>query len=136
VLRIAERGQERVYVLTSGKVLEALASDRKENIPVEARDHIRTFHEYFFTLAPDERVINANLSRALYLADGSAKRLYDNLKENGFYAGVVSGNINQDIGIDSITLNTDAYPFYFRCQATQRIIRPTTLVTRELVTEG
>lgn len=136
MLRIAERGQERVYVLTSGKVLEALASDRKENIPVEARDHIRTFHEYFFTLAPDERVINANLSRALYLADGSAKRLYDNLKENGFYAGVVSGNINQDIGIDSITLNTDAYPFYFRCQATQRIIRPTTLVTRELVTEG
>ena len=133
---MAERGQDRVYVLTSGKVLEALASDRKENIPVEARDHIRSFHEYFFTLAPDEKVINANLARALYLADGSAKELYDNLKENGFYAGIVSGNINQEIAVDSITLDMGTYPFYFRCRATQRIIRPTTLVTRELVTEG
>ena len=136
MLRLAEREQGRVYVLTSGKVLEALASDRKENIPVEARDHIRSFHEYFFTLAPDEKVINANLARALYLADGSAKELYDNLKENGFYAGNVSGNINQEIGVDSITLDTNTSPFYFRCHATQRIIRPTTLVTRELVTEG
>ena len=133
---MAERGQERVYVLTSGKVLEALASDRKENIPVEARDHIRSFHEYFFTLAPDEKVINANISRAFYLADGSAKRLYDNLKENGFYAGIISGNISQEIGVDSITLDTKTYPFYFRCRATQRIIRTTSLVTRELVTEG
>ncbi|HWK02425.1 MAG TPA: conjugative transposon protein TraK [Puia sp.] len=136
VLRLAEQGQGRVYVLTSGRILEALASDRKENIPVEARDHIRSFHQYFFTLAPDEKVINANISHAFYLADGSAKRLYDNLKENGYYAGIISGNISQEIGIDSIALDTKVYPFYFRCWATQRIIRTTSLITRGLLTEG
>jgi len=55
--RMVERAQERIYVLSSGKALEAFAGDRKENIPAEARDHIRSFHQYFFTLAPDEAVI-------------------------------------------------------------------------------
>jgi conjugative transposon TraK protein len=135
-IRIVQQAGDRVYILASGKVLEAFASDRKENIPVEARDHIRVFHQYFFTLAPDEKVIDANITRALYLADGSAKLLYDNLKETGYYAGVISGNISQEITVDSIALDMHSYPFYFRCYATQKIIRTTSQVTRDLVTEG
>jgi len=134
--RAVARAQEKIYILASGKALEAIASDRKENLPVEARDHIRSFHQYFFTLDPDEKVIQTNLTRALYLADGSAKLLYDNLKENGYYSGVISGNISQTIEVDSITLDMHNYPFYFRCYASEKIIRPTSLVTRNLLTEG
>jgi len=132
----AERARQTVYILSAGKALEAFASERTENIPVEAKDHIRTFHQLFFTLAPDEKAINANITRALYLADGSAKRLHDNLKENGYYAGVISGNISQTITVDSIMLDTRTYPFYFKCWATQQIVRPTSVVTRSLLTEG
>lgn len=128
--------QSKIYLLASGKALEAFASDRRDNIPVEARDHIKTFHLDFFTLDPDERVIQTNITRALYLADGSAKRLYDNLKENGYYASIISGNISQEITVDSISLDTRTYPFYFRCFATQKIIRTTSTVTRDLITEG
>lgn len=135
-LSLVKQADQRVYILASGKALEAFASDRKDNIPVEARDHIRSFHQDFFTLDPDEKVINANITRALYLADGSAKRLYDNLKETGYYAGVISGNISQEITVDSIALDMQSYPFYFRCYATQKIIRITSIVTRDLVTEG
>jgi conjugative transposon TraK protein len=134
--RAVSGAQEKIYILASGKALEAIAGDRKENIPVEARDHIGSFHQYFFTLDPDEKVIQANLTRALYLADGSAKQLYDNLKENGYYSGVISGNISQTVDVDSITLDMHNYPFYFRCYATEKIIRPTSLVTRNLLTEG
>src|SRR5437868_257455 len=74
--------QGKIYILANGKALEAYASERKDNIPVEARDHIKSFHQYFFTLDPDEKVIQANITKALYLADESAKRQYDNLKEN------------------------------------------------------
>ena len=52
------------------------------------------FHEDFTFLDPDERVIRTNISRALYLADGSAKRAWENLKENGYYSGIISGNIS------------------------------------------
>jgi conjugative transposon TraK protein len=134
--RASARAQERIYILASGKALEAVAQDRKDNVPVEARDHIRSFHQYFFSLDPDEKVINANLVRALYLADGSAKRQYDDLKETGYYSGIISGNISQEITIDSVSLDMTSYPYYFRCYATEKIIRPSSLVTRDLVTEG
>ncbi|MBS1605455.1 MAG: conjugative transposon protein TraK [Bacteroidetes bacterium] len=134
--RAVSHSQQRVYVLAAGKALEAVAADRRENIPAEARDHIRSFHQFFFSLDPDEKVIRANLARALYLADASAFRVSDNLKENGYYSSVVAGNISQEIAVDSIILDTDSYPFHFRCYATERIIRPTSIATRYLLTEG
>jgi conjugative transposon TraK protein len=128
--------QSRIYLLYNGKVLEAMAADRKDNIAVEARDHIKTFHEYFFTLAPDDKVIRANLSKALYLSDESAKRAYDNLTESGYYAGVIAGNISQQLQVDSVSVDLHSYPYHFRCYGTQRIIRTTSTVMRSLVTEG
>src|ERR1700748_3073128 len=71
--RASDRATQRIYILASGKALEAVARDRKDNIPVEARDHIRSFHEAFFTLDPDDKQIQATVTKALYLADGSAK---------------------------------------------------------------
>ncbi len=85
---------------------------------------------------PDEKVILSNITRALYLADASAKQMYDNLKENGFYTNLISGNISQEMQADSIIINTDSYPYYFRYRGQQKIVRPTTIVTRSLVTEG
>jgi conjugative transposon TraK protein len=134
--RASERAAQRIYILASGKALEAVARDRKDNVAVEARDHIRNFHEEFFTLDPDEKVINANLNKALYLADGSAKRQYDDLKETGYYNGIISGNISQEVTIDSISVDMTGYPYYFRCFATEKIIRPSSKVTRDLLTEG
>ena len=134
--RISKESQQRVFILANGKALEAYAADRKDNIPVEARDHIKTFHHYFFTLDPDEKVIASNIAKALYLADGSAKKQYDNLKENGYYINLISGNISQQIEIDSMDINVDGYPYYFRCIAKEKLVRTTSIVTRSLVTEG
>ena len=126
----------RIYILANGKVLEAYAADRKDNVPVEARDHVRTFHQYFFTLHPDDKVIQSHITKALYLADGTARRQHQSLKENGFYAEVISGNISQEISIDSVLIDVDQYPFFFRCHGEQKIIRPSSITTRNLVTEG
>ena len=134
--KITSEAQQRIYILANGKALEAYAADRKDNIPVEARDHIRMFLHYFFTLDPDEKVITNNITLALYLADGSAKKQYDNLKESGYYINIISGNISQQITIDSIYVSTDSYPFYFKCVAKEKLIRATSMVTRSLVTEG
>ncbi|MFV8324943.1 conjugative transposon protein TraK [Flavobacterium sp. ZS1P14] len=128
--------QSRIYILANGKALEAYSSDRKDNIPVEARDHIKAFHKLFFTLDPDDKVIKDNVTKALYLSDDSAKRIYDDLKENGYYAGIISGNISQTLTVDSIAVDINQYPYRFRCYATQHIIRTTSIVHRSLITEG
>ena len=62
--------------------------------------------------------------------------MYDNLKESGYYAGVVSGNISQRVSVESVVVDLDSYPFYFKCYGTETITRTTSVVTRDLVTEG
>ena len=47
----AEAQRQKVYVLDSGKsLIVALSQDAALNRPVEAREHVRRFHELFFTL--------------------------------------------------------------------------------------
>jgi conjugative transposon TraK protein len=133
---IVSQSHERIFILDNGKVLEAYAAERKDNVGVEARDHVKMFHHYFFTLDPDDKVIQSNLNKALYLADASAKQMYESLKENSYYTNIISGNISQEMQADSITINTNLYPYYFLYKGQQKIIRPTTIVTRSLITEG
>jgi hypothetical protein len=61
---------------------------------------------------------------------------YRLLSESGYYAGVVSGNISQRLIVDSISVDQDAVPWYVRFYGRLSIIRPTSIVTRSLITEG
>lgn len=128
----AQKGK--IYVLLNGSLVEAVARER--NIPVELRDHIERFHYYFFTLSPDEKVIQERVQRALYLADGSAKRIYQNLHESGYYQNLIASNISQEFVLDSISVEADSEPYAFRVFAKQIITRPTSVVVRNLLTDG
>lgn len=133
---LSARMQDKIYILAGDQAMEGFASLRKDNVLVEAKSHIRLFHTYFFTLDPDEKVIEANMSKALYLADASAKKQYNNLKETGYYSNIIAGNISQQISIDSISVNIQSEPYFFRCTGFIKIIRPNSMVTRNLVTQG
>lgn len=134
--KVSREQAQRVYILYNGKVLHAFASERKSNLPVELRDHIKTFHQYFFTLSPDDKAIQVTIGKALYLADESAKRAYDNLREQGFYNNLISANISQQIEVDSTKLDLDTEPFGFMCFARQKLVRSSGVTYRKLVTRG
>lgn len=128
--------QEVVYILYDGQVIKAFKSTRKENIVLEGKRHVNDFHDYFFNLSPDDQAIETGMKKAMYLADHSAKRVYDDLKENGYYNQLISSNTSQEIITDSITINTDNHPYYFRFHGKLRILRPLSVTTRSLVSEG
>ena len=66
----AEAQRQKIYVLDGGKSLMlALSQDLTQNRPVEAREHVKRFHELFFTLSPDKNAIESNIKRSLFLAD-------------------------------------------------------------------
>ncbi|SIN78768.1 conjugative transposon protein TraK [Algoriphagus halophilus] len=134
--QLAASLQEKVYVLAHGKILEALVSDRRENLLVEAKDHIASFHHHFFTLDPDDQVIKTNTTKALYLADISAKRQYDNLRESNYYSNIIAGNISQEIQADSIEVDLSTPPYPFKYYGKQTLTRAGSIVTRKLITEG
>ena len=50
---LSAKVQERIYILSGDLALQANAGTRKDNILVEAKSHIKMFHQYFFTLDPD-----------------------------------------------------------------------------------
>lgn len=134
--RIIDKASNRIYILYNGKVLEAIASDKKTNLPVELRDHIKTFHQYFFTLNPDDKAIRGTVNKALYLADESAKKQYDNLKESGYYNSLIAANIVKEVQMDSIKLNINQYPYQFTFYGTEKLVRSSSTIYRQLITQG
>jgi conjugative transposon TraK protein len=134
--RFAEAQRQRIYVLDGGKSLMlALSQDMTQNRPVEAREHVRRFHELFFTLSPDKAAIESNVNRALLLVDKSAFKYYEDMTEKGYYNRVISGNINQIVQVDSIACNFEEYPYTATTYARQMIIRPSNITERSLVTQ-
>ena len=89
----------------------ALSQDLEQNRPVEAREHVRRFHELFFTLSPDKSAIEGNIQRAMFLSDRSAYAHYVDLAEQGYYNRIISGNMSQRIGIDSVRCDFNTYPY-------------------------
>jgi len=133
--RFAEEQRQKIYVLDNGKSLMlALSQDANINRPVEAREHVRRFHELFFTLAPDKRAIESNMERAFNLADKSAFDYYKDLSEKGYYSRIISGNVQQRIEVDSVVCNFDNYPYAVRTYAKQFIIRSSNMTKRNLAT--
>ena len=133
--RFAEKQREKIYVLDQGKSLMlALSQDASRNRPVEAREHVRRFHELFFSIAPDKDAIEENMSRAFALCDESAFDYYKDLAEQGYYNRAISGNINQRIVIDSIRCNFESYPYEVTTYARQFILRQSNVTERSLVT--
>jgi conjugative transposon TraK protein len=131
----AEAQRQRIYVLDGGKSLMlALSQDLSQNRPVEAKEHVKRFHELFFTLSPDKDAIEGNIKRALFLSDKSAFNYYSDLSEKGYYNRIVSGNINQAIQVDSIICNFEAYPYKIITYARQMIIRESNVTERSLIT--
>ena len=131
----AEKQREKIYVLDGGKSLMlALSQDLSQNRPAEAREHVRRFHELFFTLSPDKSAIEHNVKRALLLADKSAYNYYSAFAEKGYYNRIIAGNINQVLKVDSVVCNFDTYPYQARTYAKQMIIRASNVTERSLVT--
>lgn len=131
----AKEQREKIYVLDQGKsLLLALSQDASRNRPVEAREHVRRFHELFFTIAPDKEAIEQNMERAFLLCDKSAFDYYKDLAEKGYYNRAISGNVNQRIEIDSIRCNFERYPYEVTTFARQFIVRQSNVTERSLVT--
>ncbi|WP_279069164.1 conjugative transposon protein TraK [Alistipes timonensis] len=131
----AEAQRQKIYVLDNGKsLLLALSQDLSQNRPVEAREHVRRFHELFFSLSPDKAAIESNINRALLMADKSALTYYKVLIEKGFFNRLIAGNISQIVKVDSIKCDFERYPYEVTTYARQRIMRESNITERSLVT--
>ena len=136
-LNLVERSRQKIYVLDNGKsLLLALREDISENRAAEAKDHVKRFHELFFTMEPDKEYIENNVREALYLADGSAMKQYESYKENNVYNQVIASDISMTLQTDSVKVDFSAYPYRFTFYGKQKIVRKSNITIRNLQTTG
>jgi conjugative transposon TraK protein len=134
--RMIRQAGDRVYVLDGGEIREARASERADNLGVEARDQVRNFHHCFYTLDPDALAIKATMDRAFHLADASARDEYGRNDEQHYYHDLIAGYVSQRISWDSVRVDTGQYPYYFHYWMNLTITRPSAIILRYMETEG
>ena len=98
------------------------------------RGHVELFHSLFFSLTPDDRYIDYQMKKAMYLIDESGMQQYLNLKEKGYFSSILSSSAVLTLQTDSIYI--DVKKKYFRYYGKQRIERRSSIVTRSMITEG
>lgn len=126
--------QNKIYVLDGNVPILVQRTTMDETLDVEAKSHIEMFHHYFFTLAPDDKYIKYTMEKAMYLIDESGLAQYNALKEKGFYGNIMGTSAVFSIFCDSIKFNKENMSFIY--YGRQRIERRTSVLMRELVTEG
>jgi len=124
-----------VYVLDANSVpLLARQTDVQLNRAAEYRSHVNLFHSLFFSLTPDDKYIEYQMKRAMYLVDESGALQYNNLKEKGFFNSILSSSAVLTLQTDSIFI--DEGRRYFRYYGKQKIDRRSSTIIRSLETEG
>ncbi|WP_316799664.1 conjugative transposon protein TraK [Pedobacter frigidisoli] len=123
-----------IYILDNHVPMLAKQTDVQLNRPAEYRADVDLFHSLFFSLTPDDRFIEYQMKKAMYLVDESGARQYNDLKEKGYFSSVLSSSSVLTLQTDSIFL--DVPKRYFRFYGKQRIDRRSATVVRSLITEG
>ena len=124
-----------IYVLDANSVpLLARQTNLQMNRAAEYRSHVNLFHSLFFSLTPDDKYIEYQMKKAMYLVDESGALQYNNLKEKGFFNSILSSSAVLTLQTDSIFI--DEARKYFRYYGRQKIDRRSSTIIRSLITEG
>ena len=132
--KLVSNAYRHIYVLDNNTAFQATQTDLQTNRPAQYRGTIDAFHSLFFSLTPDDKFIEYQMKRAMYLVDESGVQQYNNLKENGYFNSILSSSSVLTLQTDSIAV--DMSRKYFRYYGKLKIDRRSTMVIRSLITEG
>ncbi|MVN23022.1 conjugative transposon protein TraK [Mucilaginibacter arboris] len=126
--------RENIYILDNNIPIMAKQTNIELNRPAEYKAHVDLFHSLFFSLTPDDKFIEYQMKRAMYLIDESGALQYNNLKEKGFFNSILSSSSVLTLQTDSIHI--DMINKLFIYYGKQIIERRSSTVTRSLITTG
>lgn len=126
--------RQSVYILDNNVPILARQTDMQMNRPAEYKAHVDLFHSFFFSLTPDDKYIQHQMKKAMYLVDESGVQQMINLKEKGYFNSILSSSSVLTLETDSITL--DVPRKYFRYYGKLKIDRRSATLLRSLITEG
>lgn len=124
-----------VYVLDQGAAMEASRMKNDTQRDLEVINHVTRFHELFFNIAPNVTTINQNISRAMELADESAYKYFNDLKEDRYFSQLININATQQIVVDSVKVDVVNYPYRAIAFGSLYVLRESTVTLYSIRTQ-
>ena len=118
----------------NGEVIPLQWVQKKENLEVEALEHLRLFHNYFYGL--DATNFESHIEKALWLGDSSVDNIYRQKKADGVYNRLMQYSLVQKVISIESELDLSAEPYPFRTVTVFQINRGLATDTYELVSTG
>lgn len=131
---VTSLSNKQIYILSDNTPIMALRTDFEVNRPAEYKAQIDYFHSLFFNITPDDKFIEEQMRKAMYLIDESGIQQYRNMKEKGFFAQILASNSVVKLMTDSIEL--DLTNNSFKYHGRQIIERKTSRLVRSIITTG
>lgn len=118
----------------NGEVIPLQWVQQKENLEVEALEHLRLFHSYFYGL--DATNFENHIEKALWLGDSSVDNVYRQKKADGVYNRLMQYSLVQKVISIESELDLTIEPYAFRTVTVFQINRGSAIDTYELVSTG
>ncbi len=118
----------------NGEVIPLQWVQQKENLEVEALEHLRLFHSYFYGL--DATNFENHIEKALWLGDSSVDNVYRQKKADGVYNRLMQYSLVQKVISIESELDLTIEPYAFRTVTVFQINRGSAIDTYELVFTG
>ena len=118
----------------NGEVIPLQWVQEKENLEVEALEHLRLFHSYFYGL--DATNFESHIEKALWLGDSSVDNIYRQKKADGVYNRLMQYSLVQKVINIESELDLTSEPYPFRTVTVFQINRGSATDTYELVSTG
>lgn len=129
------QSKDKIYALDNRNniiVFNQVTEDRR----AEAEGHFRAFHELFFNLPPDGKIIEKNITKnAFELIDKTGKVYYDKLMQEQFFNNLIIMNITQEIQIDSIKIS-QKHPYFAMLFGKIYMIGENVIKEKSIVSQG
>jgi len=119
---------------SEGGVIPLQLVDQKENLEVEAKAHLESFHRYFYDLNTSN--YEANLEKSLWLGNQSVDEVYRQKKTDGVYNRLLQYSLVQEVTKISSEIDLSNAPYTFRTTIQFEINRGSITDRYELLTSG
>ena len=117
-----------------GEVIPLQWVQQKENLEVEALEHLRLFHTYFYDI--DATNFEINIEKALWLGNSTVDNVYRQKKADGVYNRLMQYSLVQKVMSIHSEIDLKAEPYPFKTTTVFQINRGSIIDTYELVTTG
>ena len=118
----------------NGEVIPLQWVRERENLEVEALEHLRLFHTYFYGI--DATTFESNIEKALWLGNSTVDNVYRQKKADGVYNRLMQYSLVQKVISINSEIDLSAEPYPFKTVTVFQINRGSIIDTYELVSTG